>query len=183
MLNRIILIGRLVAEPQLRYTQNGIAVANFRIAVDRPFNSQQGERGTDFIDIVTWRRLAEVCANNLGKGRLVGVEGRLQVRDYEYEGQKRRSAEVVADNVYFLDWPKDGSGQTAGAGGAAHGAGGGMGFPGGGSGPSYPGAGTGYSGTGGPGFGGGAGNPGYPGGGGYGGSAPEDDFNPDDVPF
>ena len=110
MLNRIILIGRLVADPQLRYTQNGTAVANFRIAVDRPFTNQQGERETDFIDIVTWRRLAEVCANNLTKGRLVGVEGRLQVREYEYEGQRRRQAEVVADNVQFLDRPREGSG-------------------------------------------------------------------------
>lgn len=117
MLNRIILIGRLVADPQLRYTQGGTAVANFRIAVDRPFSNQQGERETDFIDIVTWRRLAEVCANNLGKGRLVGVEGRLQVREYEYEGQRRRQAEVVADNVQFLDWPKDGSGPGPAAGG------------------------------------------------------------------
>lgn len=109
MLNRVVLIGRLVADPQLRYTQNGTAVANFRIAVDRPFTNQQGERETDFIDIVAWRRLAETCANNLNKGRLVGVDGRLQVREYEYEGQRRRQAEVVADNVEFLDWPRDGS--------------------------------------------------------------------------
>lgn len=108
MLNRIVLIGRLVADPQLRYTQNGTAVANFRIAVDRPFANQQGERETDFIDIVTWRKLAEVVANNLNKGRLVGVDGRLQVREYEYEGQRRRQAEVVADTVQFLDWPSDG---------------------------------------------------------------------------
>lgn len=110
MLNRIVLIGRLVADPQLRYTQSGVAVTNFRIAVDRPFTNQQGERETDFIDIVAWRRLAETCANNLNKGRLVGVDGRLQVREYEYEGQRRRQAEVVADNVEFLDWPSDGSG-------------------------------------------------------------------------
>jgi len=121
MLNRIILIGRLVADPQLRYTQGGTAVANFRIAVDRPFTNQQGERETDFIDIVTWRRLAEVCAHNLNKGRLVAVEGRLQVRDYEYEGQRRRQAEVVADNVQFLDWPKDGSGGGSGPSSASSG--------------------------------------------------------------
>lgn len=96
-----------MADPQLRYTQNGTAVTNFRIAVDRPFANQQGERETDFIDIVTWRKLAEVVANNLSKGRLVGVDGRLQVREYEYEGQRRRQAEVVADNVQFLDWPSD----------------------------------------------------------------------------
>lgn len=120
MLNRIVLIGRLVADPQLRYTQSGIAVANFRIAVDRPFSNQQGERETDFIDIVTWRKLAEVVANNLNKGRLVGVDGRLQVREYEYEGQRRRQAEVVAENVQFLDWPSDGP-----SGGGADRAGGG----------------------------------------------------------
>lgn len=107
MLNRIILIGRLTADPQLRYTQSGTAVANFRIAVDRARPNQQGEREADFIDIVAWQRLAETCANNLNKGRLVAVEGRLQIRDYEYEGQKRRTAEVVAENVRFLDWPKD----------------------------------------------------------------------------
>lgn len=118
VLNRIVLIGRLVADPQLRYTQTGTAVANFRIAVDRPFSNQQGERETDFIDIVTWRKLAEVVANNLNKGRLVGVDGRLQVREYEYEGQRRRQAEVVADNVQFLDWPSDGP-----SGGAPGGAG------------------------------------------------------------
>lgn len=110
MINRIVLIGRLVADPQLRYTGNGTAVTNFRIAVDRPFTNQQGERDTDFIDIVAWRRLAETVANNLNKGRLVGVDGRLQVREYEYEGQRRRQAEVVADNVEFLDWPSDGPG-------------------------------------------------------------------------
>src|SRR5690625_4310178 len=108
MLNRIILIGRLTADPQLRYTQNGTAVANFRLAVERARPNQQGEREVDFIDIVTWQRLAETCANNLNKGRLVAAEGRLQIREYEHEGQRRRVAEVVADNVRFLDWPKDG---------------------------------------------------------------------------
>lgn len=108
MLNRIILIGRLTADPQLRYTQNGTAVANFRLAVERPRPNQHGEREVDFIDVVTWQRLAETCANNLNKGRLVAAEGRLQIREYEHEGQRRRVAEVVADNVRFLDWPKDG---------------------------------------------------------------------------
>lgn len=109
MLNRIVLIGRLTADPQLRYTQNGTAVTTFRLAVDRGRPNQQGERETDFIDIVTWQKLAETCANNLNKGRLVAVDGRLQIREYEYEGQRRRAAEVVADTVRFLDWPKDGS--------------------------------------------------------------------------
>lgn len=108
MLNRVVLIGRLVRDPELRYTPSGAAVANFTIAVDRPFTNKQGTKETDFIDIVSWQKLAETVANNLGKGRLVAVEGRLQVRSYEtQEGQKRKAAEVVADNVRFLDWPKD----------------------------------------------------------------------------
>lgn len=110
MLNRVILIGRLTADPQLRYTQSGVAVTSFSLAVDRPYTNQQGERGTDFIDIVVWRKLAETCANYLSKGRLTAVEGRLQIRSYEaQDGTKRRVAEVVADNVRFLEWPKDGA--------------------------------------------------------------------------
>ncbi len=108
MLNTIILIGRLTRDPEMRYTASGIAVSRFTLAVDRPFTNQQGEKETDFIDIVTWRKLAEVVTNNLGKGRLVAVEGRLQIRPYEtQDGQKRRATEVVAKNVRFLDWPKD----------------------------------------------------------------------------
>jgi len=108
MLNRAILIGRLTQDPELRYTGSGVAVANFTLAVDRPFTNQQGERETDFIRIVVWRKLAEVCANNLEKGRLVAVEGRIQVRAYEnQDGQRRQAVEVVADNVRFLDWPRD----------------------------------------------------------------------------
>ena len=108
MLNKVILIGRLTRDPELRYTANGIAVATFTLAVDRPFQNQQGQREADFIRIVVWQKLAEVCANNLGKGRLVAVEGRLQVRSYDTaEGQKRQVSEVVAENVRFLDWPKD----------------------------------------------------------------------------
>lgn len=112
MLNRIVLIGRLVADPQLRYTQQGAGVANFRIAVDRPYTNQQGERETDFIDVVCWRKLAEIVANNLSKGRLVAVDGRLQIRYYEWEGQKRQSAEVHADDVRFLDSRRDGGANT-----------------------------------------------------------------------
>lgn len=108
VLNTVILIGRLTRDPEMRYTTSGIPVARFSLAVDRPFTNQNGERETDFIDIVTWRKLAETCTNNLGKGRLVAVEGRLQIRPYEtQDGQKRRAAEVVADTVQFLDWPKD----------------------------------------------------------------------------
>jgi single-strand DNA-binding protein len=114
MLNRVILIGRLTRDPELRYTPNGIAVASFGIAVERPFTNQQGEREVDFINIVVWRKQAENCANHLGKGRLVAIEGRLQVRSYENaEGQKRTVSEVVADSVQFLDWPKDASSTSA----------------------------------------------------------------------
>lgn len=108
MFNRVILIGRLTKDPELRYTPNGVAVATFTIAVNRPYTNQQGEKETDFIRILTWRKLAEVCAQNLGKGRLVAVEGRLQVRTYEDPNSvKRTISEVVAENVRFLDWPKD----------------------------------------------------------------------------
>lgn len=114
MLNRIILIGRLTRDPELRYVPSGQPVASFTLAVDRPFANQQGERQTDFIDIVAWRRLAEQVTQHLTKGRLVAVEGRLQIRSYEtQDGQKRKAAEVVADAVRFLD-RKPGSGPAAG---------------------------------------------------------------------
>jgi single-strand DNA-binding protein len=100
MLNRVILIGRLTRDPELRYTPNGAAVCNFTLAINRKFNKDE----TDFIDIVVWQKLAENCANYLGKGRLAAVEGRLQIRTYEaQDGQKRKVAEVVADDVRFLD--------------------------------------------------------------------------------
>ncbi|NLW59401.1 MAG: single-stranded DNA-binding protein [Firmicutes bacterium] len=103
-MNHVILIGRLTRDPELRYTPNGVAVANFTLAVDRPYTNQEGERETDFIPIVVWQKLAETCANHLHKGRLVAVDGRLQIRSYEtQDGQRRRVAEVVAANVQFLD--------------------------------------------------------------------------------
>ncbi|NLW47571.1 MAG: single-stranded DNA-binding protein [Firmicutes bacterium] len=103
-MNHIVLIGRLTRDPELRYTPNGVAVANFGLAVDRPTTNQQGERETDFIRIVVWQKQAEHCANYLKKGRLVGVEGRLQIRSYEaQDGQKRRVTEVIASYVQFLD--------------------------------------------------------------------------------
>lgn len=118
MLNRVVLIGRLTDDPTLRYTQTGVPVTTFRIAVDRPGKNAKGERETDFFPIVTWRKLAEVCAHNLNKGRLVAVEGRLQTRSYQaQDGGTRWVTEVVSDNVRFLDWPKDG--QPGGDGGAA----------------------------------------------------------------
>src|SRR5690606_6277537 len=86
----------------------GVAVTTFRVAVDRPFTNQQGERETDFFPVVTWRKLAETCARNLSKGRLVAVEGRLQTRSYQgQDGGTRWVTEVVADNVRFLDWPRE----------------------------------------------------------------------------
>ncbi|MEK3851244.1 single-stranded DNA-binding protein [Paenibacillus sp. FSL R7-0340] len=103
MLNRTILIGRLVADPELKYTPSGVAVAQFKLAVDRPFTNN-GNRETDFIPIVTWRQLAETCANYLRKGRLTAVEGRVQVRNYENnEGKRIYVTEIVADNVRFLE--------------------------------------------------------------------------------
>lgn len=105
MLNRIILIGRLTRDPELRYTASGVAVATFALAVDRPYSNNQGEKEVDFINIVTWRGLAETCANYLKKGRLTAVEGRLQIRNYDNnEGRKVYVSEVVADNVRFLEW-------------------------------------------------------------------------------
>ena len=114
MYNRIVLIGRMTADPELRYTPQGTAVTNFRLAVDRPFTNKQGERETDFIDIVAWRQAAEFCSNYLNKGRLVLVEGRLQIRDWQTkEGEKRRTAEVQADNLRALDKPREQSGAAA----------------------------------------------------------------------
>lgn len=104
MLNRVILIGRLTADPELRYTNSGTAVASFTLAVDRNRSNQSGERETDFINIVVWQKQAELCAQYLRKGRLAAVDGRLQIRSYENrEGQKVRVAEVVAESVRFLD--------------------------------------------------------------------------------
>lgn len=104
MLNRVILIGRLTKDPELRYTPSGVAVTQFTLAVDRPFTSQGGEREADFIPVVTWRQLAETCANYLRKGRLTAVEGRIQVRNYENnEGKRVYVTEVIADNVRFLE--------------------------------------------------------------------------------
>lgn len=112
MLNRIVLIGRLTKDPESQYTPNGIAVARFRIAVDRPTkNAETGEKETDFIDIVAWRRTAEFVSQYLGKGRLVAVDGRLQIRSWvAQDGTRRNSTEVVADNVQGLDRPRDAEG-------------------------------------------------------------------------
>ncbi|HKV44909.1 MAG TPA: single-stranded DNA-binding protein [bacterium] len=114
MYNRIILIGRLTRDPELRYVPSGAPVASFTLAVDRPFRDQQGNRETDFIDIVAWRKLAEQVSQYMAKGRMVAVEGRLQIRSYEtQDGQKRKVAEVVADGVRFLDRARPGTAETA----------------------------------------------------------------------
>jgi single-strand DNA-binding protein len=113
MLNKIILMGRLTRDPELRRTNSGTAVASFSLAVDRDFKSQGGEKETDFIDIVAWRNTAEFVSKYFTKGRMAVVEGRLQIRDWtDKDGNKRRSAEVIADNVYFGDSKKDASGDS-----------------------------------------------------------------------
>lgn len=102
MLNRVVLIGRLTADPELKYTPAGVATAQFTLAVDRPFTNN-GHREADFIKIVTWRQLAETTATYLKKGRLTAVEGRIQIRRWESDSGTRYITEVVADNVRFLE--------------------------------------------------------------------------------
>lgn len=110
MINRVVLVGRLTRDPDLRYTPNGVAVANFTLAVNRPFTNQQGDRDADFINCVAWRRQAENLANYMKKGSQIGVDGRLQSRSYEdQDGKMVYVTEVVADSVQFLE-PR-GSGQ------------------------------------------------------------------------
>lgn len=112
MLNHVTLMGRLTRDPELRRTQTGTPVASFTLAVDRDFaDKATGTRPTDFIDIVAWRNTAEFVSKYFSKGRMAVVEGRLQIRDWQdRDGNKRRSAEVVADNVYFGDSRRDGDG-------------------------------------------------------------------------
>ena len=109
MLNRIIVMGRMTRDPELRRTNSGTAVASFSLAVDRDFKSQSGEKETDFIDVVAWRNTAEFVSKYFSKGRMAVVEGRLQLRDWtDKDGNKRRTAEIVADSVYFGDSKRDG---------------------------------------------------------------------------
>ena len=111
MLNKIILMGRLTRDPELRRTGSGTAVTSFALAVDRDFKGQGGEKETDFIDVVAWRSTAEFVSKYFTKGRMAVVEGRLQIRDWkDKEGNNRRSAEVMADNVYFGDSKRDSAG-------------------------------------------------------------------------
>ena len=109
MLNHIVLMGRLTRDPELRYTQSQIPVASFRLAVDRDFGGRDGgERQTDFIDIVAWRSTAEFVSKYFTKGRMAVVSGRLQIRSWtDKDGNKRRTAEIVADNVYFGSSKRD----------------------------------------------------------------------------
>ena len=107
-LNRIVLQGRLCADPDLRRTNGGTAVTNFNLAVDRDFKSEDGSRETDFISVICWKGLAEMSAKWFKKGQMAVVSGRLQIRQYtDKSGQKRSQAEVVADNVYFGESKKD----------------------------------------------------------------------------
>lgn len=110
MLNKIFIMGRLTRDPELRRTQTGTPVASFSLAVDRDFKDKAtGERATDFIDVVAWRQTAEFVSRYFSKGRMAVVEGRLQIRDWtDKDGNKRRSAEVVADSVYFGDSKREG---------------------------------------------------------------------------
>ena len=110
MLNHITIMGRLVRDPELRRTGSGIAVASFTVAVDRDFSGKEdGEKETDFIDCVAWRNTGEFVSKYFTRGRMIVVSGRLQIRNWtDKEGNKRRSAEVVADSCYFGDSKKDG---------------------------------------------------------------------------
>ena len=124
MLNKIILMGRLTRDPELRRTQQGTAVASFSLAVDLDYKAKGAEKETDFIDIVAWRNTAEFVSKYFSKGRMAVVEGRLQVRSYtDKEGNNRRAAEVVADNIYFGDSKKDGNSGNGNYGAADYGGG------------------------------------------------------------
>ena len=104
MLNVIVVMGRLVRDPELRRTNSGTAVTSFTLAVDRDFKGQDGERETDFIDVVAWKATAEMAAKFFTKGRMAAVKGRLQLRDWtDKNGVKRRTAEIIADTVFFAD--------------------------------------------------------------------------------
>lgn len=113
MLNRIDIMGRLVRDPELRHTNSGTAVASFTIAVDRDFGGQDGQKETDFIDIVAWRNTAEFVSKYFAKGRMAVVSGRLQIRKWtDKDGNKRNTAEIVADNVYFGDSKHESGGNS-----------------------------------------------------------------------
>ncbi|MCK1997903.1 single-stranded DNA-binding protein [Psychrobacillus psychrodurans] len=111
MINRVVLVGRLTKDPELRYTPSGVAMARFTLAVNRTFSNQSGEREADFINCVVWRKQAENTANFLKKGSLAGVEGRIQTGSYEgQDGKRVYTTDVVADSVQFLE-PRNSSGE------------------------------------------------------------------------
>lgn len=113
MLNQINLMGRLTRDPEKRHTGSGTAVTNFTLAVERDFKSQDGQKETDFIEVVTWRQTAEFVSKYFTKGRMAVVSGRLQIRPWtDKDGNNRKAAEVVADSVYFADSKKDGEAQA-----------------------------------------------------------------------
>lgn len=108
MLNKVILMGRFTADPELRQTPNGVSVTSFRIAVDRNFNSKDGERQADFINIVAWRQTAEFIVRYFVKGQMIALEGSIQTRGYEdKDGNRRTAVEVVAEHVWFAGSKKD----------------------------------------------------------------------------
>lgn len=122
MLNKLILIGRPTKSPELRYTPSGVAVANFTLAVDRSFKNAQGEKETDFIPCVVYKKLAELCSEYLDKGKLCSIDGRLQVRTYTgNDGQKRWVTECIGENVNFLSPKSEGTGAQQGQAQQQHG--------------------------------------------------------------
>ncbi len=125
MLNHIVIMGRLARDPELRHTQSGTPVATFRLAVDRDFKDKNtGERQTDWIDVVAWRGTGEFVSRYFSRGRMAVVEGRLQMREWtDKEGNRRTTAEVVADSVYFGDSKRDGDGQGSYSGNNSYGGG------------------------------------------------------------
>ena len=114
MLNHIVVMGRLTRDPELRKTASGVSVTSFTVAVDRDFSQQDGQKETDFIDVVAWRGTAEFAAKYFTKGRMAVISGRLQIRNWEdKDGNKRRTAEILAENIYFGDSKKEDDGGSA----------------------------------------------------------------------
>lgn len=115
-MNKVILTGRLAADPESRTTANGVATCTFRLAVQRRFANAQGVREADFLPVIAWKQLAEICTKYLAKGRMVAVEGSIQTRSYDaQDGSKRYVTEIVADNVEFLGSKDDGAQGTVNA--------------------------------------------------------------------
>ena len=116
MLNHIVVMGRLTRDPELRKTASDVSVTSFTVAVDRDFSQQDEQKETDFLDVVAWRSTAEFAAKYFAKGRMAVISGRLQIRNWEdKEGNKRRTAEILAENIYFGDSKKEDDGGSASA--------------------------------------------------------------------